>query len=281
MRPLLWCSGWLLVAVCFSPAAASERFPRLVGFEDRLIGFEGGQLCCAHRAGDGPTLVLIPGTFSDSRVFAKLIPHLKDDYNLMIIENRGLGKSWPPPENGSIKQCARDALLITKEMGARSFYIGGHSLGGMISLEVGRQAPNKLRGIISMEGWTNWQAARDGFDLEMKATLTEEELEEAAAYRKEVLAKWSERQVKSFGRIWRIWDGESFLKETTVPILEIYGDRGKARPTWEALRIPERDNIRLLWVENASHKLHTQKPKKVAGGINRFITEREAELRRR
>ncbi len=189
----------LIVAVSENPSFAAIAIPRLAGFKDHVIPIEGGHLCCAHRPGNGPTLILIPGTFSDSRVFAKLAPLLDEDLNLIIIENRGLGKSWPPPENGSIEQCARDALLLADHLGANSFYIGGHSLGGMISLEVGRQAPDKVRGIISLEGWTHWRAAKDAFQSDMKATLTEQELAEAAEYRREVLAKWSEPQVKSFG----------------------------------------------------------------------------------
>ncbi len=85
-----------------------------------------------------------------------------------------------------VEQCAQDALLVAEKLGLESFYIGGHSLGGMISLEVGRRAPDKLRGVISLEGWTSWHAARDAFHSDMKATLTDEQLAELAAYRREV-----------------------------------------------------------------------------------------------
>lgn len=279
-RPLLLgcVAGGLLMLGLANSAAA--QWPRLTGFEDRIIEIDGGQLCCAYRKGDGPPLMLIPGTFSDSRAFAKLVPHLRDDLTLLIVENRGLGKSWPPPEpgEGSIEQCARDALLIADKMGITSFYVGGHSLGGMISLEIGRRAPEKLRGVISLEGWTHWHAARDGFQSEMRVTLTEEQIAELAAYRKDVLARWSPEQVASFGKIWRAWDGSSFLAETSLPVLEIYGDRGRARPTRKALRIPDRPNIELVWIDNSSHSLHYQHPLAAAAAINRFIAAREAEL---
>ncbi|WP_339908154.1 alpha/beta hydrolase [Symmachiella dynata] len=271
------CRGSLVLAIlmCATSVVAGET-KRLTGFQDRLIPTEHGQLCCAHRPGDGPTLLLIPGTFSDSRAFAKLAPHLGKDLNLFVLENRGLGRSWPPPQDGSIEQCAQDALLVAEKLGLESFYIGGHSLGGMISLEVGRRAPDKLRGVISLEGWTSWHAARDAFHGDMKATLTDEQLAELAAYRKEVLAQWSDEQRSSFGKVWKAWDGLSFLERTSLPVLEIYGDRGRARPTRENLRIPERDNIQLKWVDNSSHSLHYQHPRRVAEAINRFIRQQEA-----
>jgi len=271
------CRGGLVFAalVCASVATAGES-ERLAGFKDRIIPIDGGQLCCAHRPGDGPTLLLIPGTFSDSRAFAKLVPHLSKDLNLLIQENRGLGHSWPPPQDGSIEQCARDSLLIAAKLDLSTFYIGGHSLGGMISLEVGRRAPEKLRGVISLEGWTSWHAARDAFQSDMKATLTDEQLADLAAYRKEVLSKWSDEQRASFGKVWKAWDGMSFLERTSLPVLEIYGDRGRVRPGRDLLRIPERENIQLLWVDNSSHSLHYQHPQRVAETINRFIREQEA-----
>ncbi len=269
-------SGLVLWLVLLIPTAVSAEGERLAGFKDRMVDVEGGRLCCAHRPGDGPTLLLIPGTFSDSRVYAKMIPHLDKDLNLLILENRGLGKSWPPPENGSIEQCAGDALQVADKLKLATFYIGGHSLGGMISLEVGRRAPQRLRGVISLEGWTNSDAARDAFHHDMKATLTDEQLAEKAAYRQEVLAKWTPEQIAAFGKVWRQWDGRSFLEQTTLPVLEIYGDRGRARPTLDQLHIPQRDNIQLVWVENSSHALPIQHPMRVATAINRFIREQEA-----
>jgi pimeloyl-ACP methyl ester carboxylesterase len=245
-------------------------------FVDHMIPVDGGELCCARREGTGPTVMLIPGTFSDSRTFGRVIPHLTQSFNLLIVENRGLGKSWPPPEDGSIEQCGRDALLIARQMKASSFYIGGHSLGGMISIEVARIAPEKLRGVISIEGWTNWHAARDAFNNDMKSTLTDEQLREKAAYRKDVLQNWSESQIKAFGQIWKKWDGESVLQTTHLPVLELYGDRGRAPASLAQLRIPKRRSIELRWFKNASHSLQDERPEQIAQAINQFVRQCEA-----
>ena len=270
---LLWDST-AQIASAQSHNEENLSFPskRLSGkFVDRLIPIPGGQLCCAERSGEGPTLILIPGTFSDSRIYGLVVPHLDSSLNLLIIENRGLGKSWPPPENGSIEQVAQDALKIASHLGVERFFIGGHSLGGMISLEVGRVAPDRVKGIISIEGWTSWHAARDAFDYDMKSTLSAEQLQQAAAYRLNTLSKWNEDQQIRFGKIWRKWDGYDFLRETQLPVLELYGDRGKTPASLGQLRIPDRDNIEVHWFNNASHKLLIERPKDVAVAINDFI----------
>lgn len=260
-------------------ASASERKsegqPLSSDFVFHSFPIDGGQLSCAHRPGTGPTLVLIPGTFGDCRVFGETVRSLDKSLNLVIIENRGLGQSWPPPEEGSIEQCARDAILILDGMKIDSFYVGGHSLGGMISLEIGRTHPRRVRGIISIEGWTNAQAARDAFHSDMKSTLTPEQLQMQADYRKEILQRWTPEQVRDFGQVWRRWDGTKFLETTDLPILELYGDRAKPKPERRLLGLPDRRNIELFWFERASHSLLMERPEGVARQINRFIRETE------
>lgn len=245
-------------------------------FVEHIIEFDGGQLCCVQRVGEGPTLMLIPGTFSDSRAFAWMVPHLDPSFNLLLVENRGLGRSWPPPENGSIEQCAQDELRIANELDIESFYVGGHSLGGMISIEMARVAPERLRGVISIEGWSHWTAARDAFAGDMASTLSEVQIAEQAAYRQELLKDWTEEQRSAFGRIWRKWDGEPTLKTTSLPVLELYGDRGRKPATRDQLRIPNRENIRLRWFAGAAHKLPYERPRVVATVINEFIRSCEA-----
>ena len=70
------------------------------------------ELSCFQRPGEGPTLLLIPGTFSDSRIYALTVRQLDPKLNLIILENRGLGGSWPPPEKSSIESCAEDAFAV-------------------------------------------------------------------------------------------------------------------------------------------------------------------------
>ena len=64
---------------------------------------------------------------------------------------------------------------------------------------------------------------------------------------------------------------------TTLPVLELYGDRGRPQATREQLRIPDRENIQLRWFASASHSLHYERPKLVADAINQFIHQCEAQ----
>ncbi len=278
MQRALLCLVGLLAAVGWAADPQPKPEGQQLGdeFIYRQFPLADGHLSCAHRAGPGPTLVLIPGTFGDARVFAELVKTLDKSLNLVLIENRGLGKSWPPPKEGSIEQCGRDAVLILDALKIDTFYVGGHSLGGMISLELGRSFPRRIRGIISMEGWTNWQAARDAFGNDMKSTLTPEQLRLKEEYRRDVLQRWTPEQIKAFATIWRQWDGTEFLKTTDLPILELYGDRGQKPPADpRLLGIPNRKNIKVFWFEGASHSLLMERPEGVARQTNEFIAQVE------
>ncbi len=222
------------------------------------------------RPGPGPTLILIPGSFSDSSAWDAVGASLPDHISQVIIELRGHGHSWPPPRDGSVEQFAQDVLRVADDLRLERFFVGGHSIGGMVALEVANLRPHAVRGVISIEGWTSHHA-RDAFPGDGDHTLSLAQRARKAAARRSVTARWTEDQIKAFGKIWREWDGYHFLATTDIPILEVWGDRGRPRPTLDKLRIPARPNIEVRWIENASHSLPLERPKELAEVIAAFI----------
>lgn len=223
-----------------------------------------------HR-GLGPHLILVPGSFNDRRAFSDMVLRLDPEINITIIELRGHGGSWPPPKNGSIEQFAGDVIAVANRIHSEVFFIGGHSIGGMIALEVGRIGPERVRGIISIEGWTKAQAQKEAFGDTGQDTITNTLAEKRKKIRESVMKNWTKQQVEHFGGIWRHWDGTQFLKSTSLPILEIWGDRGREKPSINQLYIPRRDNIEVRWIQNTSHTIPIEAPNKVAEAINDFV----------
>lgn len=197
MRPhicamiIIW-AGCLSVQTSANHTLAAET--ELITLTDLQLGSEWiqhrvavpeGELSCFQRPGEGPTLLLIPGTFSDSRIYALTVRQLDPKLNLIILENRGLGGSWPPPEKSTIESCAEDAFAVMDALKVDQFYASGHSLGGMIALELGQRKPDRVQGIVSIEGWTNASAAELAFQGDMKSTLSPAQRDILSAYRKE------------------------------------------------------------------------------------------------
>jgi pimeloyl-ACP methyl ester carboxylesterase len=105
----------------------------------------------------------------------------------------------------------------------------------------------------------------------MTGTLTEEQLALRRELRRPVMERWTRRQLEEFAGIWKRWDGSAFLDRTDLPVLELYGDRGRPRPARGSLRLPERDNIELRWIAGASHCLQIEAPAEVARACEEFM----------
>jgi len=238
-----------------------------------------GDACLSYlrRSGEGPALVLIPGSWMDTEQWHETVKRLDVDLQLLLIDLRGHGGSWPPPVQGSINGFAGDVLSVIKSVGLSQFYVGGHSIGGMVALELGCLEPSGLRGIVSVEGWTHHSVRAVAFDNRVDNTLSPEQVAQLATAARKTKERWPESAVRSFLSIWRSWDGYDFLCRSHIPILEVWGDRGMSRrPNAQQLRIPERDNIELRWIENASHSLPFERPGDLAEIINGFIERTEA-----
>ncbi len=244
-------------------------------FRRRKMQLETGHLSYLLRPAAGPPLVLIPGSFNDSFALKEVIDRLDSKRQVVVVELRGHGGSWPPPKKCSIEVFAQDVLSVADVEDLNSFYVGGHSIGGMVALEVARVRPQNVRGVISLEGWTSHHVSQDAFGGQTTNTLSAGQQAQYERLRQRVMALWSEAEIGEFVTYWRQWDGFDFLSKTGLPILELYGDRGQERPSLDKLRIPERENIQVHWLQNASHNLHIECPREVARICDRFVEKLE------
>ena len=240
-----------------------------LGQIEREVG--GGLIGWSARGGKETPLVLIPGSFDDRRVFAPLIERLGNGMAVCVIELPGHGRSWPPAADGTIDRFAEQVVGVLERLYERPVCLGGHSIGGMVAIQVAGSAPERVAGVISLEGWTNHRAARAAFGGDMTGTLSVRQEAERQARRAHVTERWSADQVSRFSRIWRRWDGGPILAATRLPVLELYGDRGRTAPTRAALEIPARGNIDLRVIAGVSHYLHVERPDEVALSCRRFL----------
>jgi pimeloyl-ACP methyl ester carboxylesterase len=266
----------LVAIACGATAQNTNLGADAAGFERGYVAVAEGRISYLHRPGSGPTVVLIPGSFSDAHQWDSMLASLPASWRLVLVELRGHGHSWPPPGNGSIEQFGEDVVAIADKLGIERFYAGGHSIGGMVALELGRAFPARIRGIMSLEGWTHYQAIADAFGNAVRPTLTAEQEARRLAERKRATGGWTDEQRRAFAQIYKRWDGATFLRTTALPVLEIYGDRGNPRPPLAALRIPERPNIQVYWLAGASHNVTIERPGEVAEAMVRFVTAVES-----
>ncbi len=266
------------------PAATTSKTSALdpLGFQRHFVELKDAKLSYVIRKTSGPTLVLIPGSFDSAESWLAVVEKLDPHLQIVIVELRGHGQSWPPPnsENGTIEQFAKDVFSCIDDSGIKSFYVGGHSIGGMVSIECAGQQPDRLRGVLSIEGWTRSLVLGAAFKGRTDSTLSAEQKKRKAELRRPTTSRWKKEQLSAFAQIWTKWDGTQILEQTAVPILELWGDRGDAEPSRKVMRIPDRANIDLVWVHGASHFLPLERPEETAIAANAFIHKVETARQR-
>jgi len=267
LKTLCYCL-FLVVLLCAHAAARAEVSP---GFSRDRVSVDGAEISYLVRHRAGPVLVLVPGSLVGADDWSEVVASLDPNLTIMIVELRGHGESWPPPRNGTIESFAGDVLRAVDHARVGRFYIGGHSIGGMIAIEMGGRHPDQVKGIIAIEGWTHYSVAKDAFDGQNDRTLSAAQRNRRDELRKPVMSRWTPQQVREFTSIWRTWNGFDLLNYTPLPVLELWGDRNRPHPTRNQMQIPDRPNIELQWIAGASHFLPLERPAEVAGALNAFL----------
>lgn len=225
----------------------------------RLLAF---LLLAATLAAEEPTLVLIPGSFNGPEVFDEFKRHC----NRLPIRMVELPLREPNP---TVEGFADHVLRSIGHL--ERFYVGGHSIGGMVAVEIAGRAPKGLLGVISMEGWTHHEVQAQAFDGDKTTTLTPAQVALREAMRQRILSTITPEEARVFASAWRKWNGLPILQTTHIPVLEIWGDRARPRPSRAQLRIPERDNIELAWIAGSPHQVLIHSPRETAEAVNRFL----------
>jgi 3-oxoadipate enol-lactonase len=100
--------------------------------------------------GEGPALVLINGLIADHHAWRAVLPALSEKHQVVILDNRGTGRSDAPPGDYSVPQMAQDVVSLIDHLSLRRPVIVGHSLGGCMTQYIMRYHSDKIRaGVIS------------------------------------------------------------------------------------------------------------------------------------
>lgn len=76
--------------------------------------------------------------------FLDLAAELKEDFFLVLIDNRGLGKSSPVENEYELEEVALDALEVMEQLGQEKFHLAGISMGGFLAQMIALEAEEKL-----------------------------------------------------------------------------------------------------------------------------------------
>ena len=98
--------------------------------------------------GQGDPLVVIHGGGDGARAWMKNMEELSGSYTIYVPDLPGFGRSQPIDGDYYIPELAEFVDKFSHELGLKSFYLMGHSLGGGIALSYALKFPHKLKKLI-------------------------------------------------------------------------------------------------------------------------------------
>lgn len=251
--------------------------------------------------GHGEPVALIHGALI-AATFRPLLaaPVLTDRYRLVRYHRRGYAGSTHTRSPMTVAQHVADCRALLRHLGIERAHIVGHSYGGVVALQLARDAPEVVHSLVLLEPAivpsAGVQAYRDALarsEQRFREANAAEAIDEffqprfgpgyralldrilPGAFAQAVAdaGTWFERESPAL----REWDfGEAELRRITQPVLAVHGQNSAA--LWPRFgethrlllaSLPQAEGFVL---PDATHLLHAQNPRDVAEALAAFCT---------
>jgi pimeloyl-ACP methyl ester carboxylesterase len=101
--------------------------------------------------GSGPALVLLHGMAASWQWWLENIPALAQHHRVIAVDLPGFGQSEPLPAPAEMATHARAVLDLLAQLDIESATVSGHSMGGLVALEVFIADPRRVRNLILVD----------------------------------------------------------------------------------------------------------------------------------
>jgi pimeloyl-ACP methyl ester carboxylesterase len=104
--------------------------------------------------GKGKPLVIIHSFSLSVRMWDNFIPEFKDHFKLILIDQRGHGKSTNPSKKFTHRQSALDVYALLDKLGVKRFNGLGYSSGAMTLIHMATKQPERIEKMVLIGGTT-------------------------------------------------------------------------------------------------------------------------------
>ncbi|GGP81438.1 alpha/beta hydrolase [Saccharothrix coeruleofusca] len=227
----------------------------------------------------GPTVVLVHGWACDRRDYDEVAEHLSGEFRVIAVDLAEHGESRSTREVWTIGEFARDVAAVLDAEAVEECVVVGHSLGGAVTVEIGRLRPDVVTHIVALDA-LHYLFLFEAADEERAEGLLRSVREDFAglvrsmveagspagtdeavkdAYFEKMVSVRQPAGVRAFEGL-VAWDMDEALNEVEQPIT-VFGVRSLV--TREALdRLGDR--VEFVLVDLGSHHFHVESPKATA-----------------
>ena len=104
--------------------------------------------CYYELHGEGEPLLLIPGLGGTCRLWDPIAPQLANDFSLILIDNRGIGRSVPRRKLRTLSDYSSDIAELLDTLQLDRAHVLGLSLGGIIAQRFAIDHPSRVDRLV-------------------------------------------------------------------------------------------------------------------------------------
>lgn len=245
--------------------------------------------------GTGPPLLFVHGLGSSSRDWAEQVDYFADDYRVLRVDLRGHGRSERGPGPYHMAQFAREVAVLLRRLDAVPAHVVGLSMGGMVTLQLGADAPRLTRSLVvanssadaELRTWHDlWfyasrRTAAQVLGMRRVGQILARRLfvkPEQENLRREFVRRWAQNDKQAY--LWSIdaimgWSVWDRLSSIDVPT-RLISSSDDYTPIAEKNRIvAELPRADLAVIEDARHALPVEKPAAFNDAVAAFLARVE------
>jgi pimeloyl-ACP methyl ester carboxylesterase len=119
---------------------------------DNFIQIEGLSIHTIDWGGRGNWIVLLHGLASQAHIWDLVAPQLADDFHVVAIDQRGHGLSGKPDHGYDFASMTHDLDQVLKALQIDRAVLAGHSWGGNVALQYAVDQPDRVGGLVFVDG---------------------------------------------------------------------------------------------------------------------------------
>lgn len=161
--------------------------------------------------GEGPPLVFVSGFSCDHTTWRNVVNAYADKYQVIIFDNRGIGKTDCPHQQYTAEMMADDVVGLVNVLQLGPAHFVGHSFGGAIVQNIAYKYPEVAKSII-IYCYAHKTNMRGKLYAELRLDMIKADLPESAIVKMITILCWSEKYLKQPGKV------EKLVKQGFYPI---------------------------------------------------------------
>lgn len=247
--------------------------------------------------GNGPQVLLLHGLTDNGACWTRLAHELAADYDLVMPDARGHGRSATPASGYSPEDRAADVVALIDALGLERPVVIGHSMGGLSAALVAADAPERVRGAlledpaflepedVASPRRAEWPAQHAADRARSEAELIARRRAENPGWPDDVFPFWARAKLEAHPRVFDWFrlpptDFRAVVARIAVPTLLVTGEPERGAIVSAAVADELRASnplLRVAHIAGAGHCLRYEQSDQFTGVVRAFLAEQTAQ----